>query len=143
MNSARFRLEAQKFCEKHSEWSQSNHFTEIKRLKSFPGFEAEFTILLHPLYEVPVLYFLVMKLEVDENDFSSSRLARLEEIPFLKDISEQTISFGECPSTGQVMYFLHPCQTAEFMSSVMKACPDASYLESWYSFVNQVIKIES
>ncbi len=140
MNSRQFEVETEIFCKKHPNWQPFEK--QIKLKKSFLDFDAEFTILLHPLYQVPVLYFLVMKVSIDEHGFSVSKLATLEEIPFLKSVNEQTISFGENPTSGQVMYFLHPCQTAEFMSGVMRTCPHASYLESWYSFVNQVMNLE-
>ena len=140
MNSARFAEESKKFIATHPEWRLN--FDELRLKRSKAEFEADFAILLHPLYLVPVLYFSVMKSELLEDGLVTTRLASIEDITFINCKSEQVISFGENTSSGAIMYFVHPCQTAEFMNQVMAACPNTSYLESWYSFIKQIIKID-
>lgn len=140
MDKARFLREAADFVENNANWTFNGKTLTRELIKDSLNVYLE--VLYHPSYLVPVLYFIPMKITIEEG-LETSSLASIEHLSdLLVTLDNQVISFGENPANGQVMYFIHPCRTCDFMQEVMETCGgDTNYLASWLSFVQKIFKV--
>lgn len=98
----------------------------------------EFHIVYHVIYQTPVLYFRVVKL--DGSPFRVDAHVGGLHLPGSK--SESTVvSMEEHPVLGTPFWFLHPCETSSAMQLLMQqseTCGDIdqpSFLLAWLSLV--------
>ncbi|XP_054033768.1 ubiquitin-like-conjugating enzyme ATG10 [Dryobates pubescens] len=104
----------------------------------------EYHVLYSSSYQVPVLYFRACCLDgrpltLDEiwKSVHACYQARLLERPW------DTITQQEHPLLGQPFFVLHPCQTNEFMSSILTSSQKdnrhTNYIVLWLSTVGPVV----
>lgn len=85
-------------------------------------FSWQFSIVYHPTYQVPVLYFHVEDASTGEPASRDDVLRHLSPGDKSQEDSWEFVSQELHPCTNQPSYFLHPCRTAERMKVLL--CDD-------------------
>jgi ubiquitin-like-conjugating enzyme ATG10 len=97
--------------------------------------EFEYHILYSQIYQVPVLYFNVY-------DLKDGKLLKQDEVisecsTFEVENKFCFITQGQHPILSSMFFYLHPCQTSEFMNE--KNVKKENYIVSWLSFFGSMI----
>lgn len=141
-NRNQFNQEIKYFHQKYSDnWnilSCENQFLKdsclyLKMTSSYNQFIIDSYIVFSDSYQVPVIYFLPM-IHTEE----SSRLAKIDELKDILSSDPGSITLGENPINGLIMFHVHPCLTLKFMEEVLSSVSSnnsqISIIESWLSF---------
>ncbi|KAH8929205.1 hypothetical protein BT69DRAFT_1276483 [Atractiella rhizophila] len=125
--------------------------------------QVSFWICYSKVYQCPCLFFTVTdtngsSLEIQDlinqtNIFHTPRSAQLYPFnsltPPTQEFQEGTMPFitlDEHPSTGDLCFSLHPCETVAFMEEMMAHEPDLKgrrWMEAWLSLVGNVIDLRN
>jgi hypothetical protein len=97
--------------------------------------DIEISIVYHPSYQAPTLYFLMKR-----NGVYLSYDEILQDIPLKPDNQFIFLTQGEHPVIGRIMFYIHPCQTLDFMAEV-RSYDYSIYLEQWLIFYSSFLGI--